>query len=267
MKKTFLILAAVSFVLVSAVAKQKKTEKTLPTPPVVVFANGVDSMSYALGMNVGADFGRNIKGIPGGKTNLDLLIKGFSSALKGDSTLMKAELATEYFKNFITKAQAADLQIKKADGEKFLAENKAKSGVKTTESGLQYEVLVPADGTKPSVTDTVKVHYTGTFIDGTKFDSSLDRGTPATFALNQVIKGWTEGVQLMSVGSKYKFVVPYALAYGEEGRPNGGIPGFSTLVFEVELLAINAFKEAKPVVLAKPVSAPKAVKASSAKKK
>jgi len=123
-----------------------------------------------------------------------------------------------------------------------LVENKTKDGVNTTPSGLQYKVLVYKDGPKPKLTDSVKVHYQGFFIDGTKFDSSIDRGVPITFPLNQVIPGWTEGVQLMSVGSKYKFFVPYTLAYGENGTGNGIIPGFSTLIYEVELLEIIHLK-------------------------
>jgi FKBP-type peptidyl-prolyl cis-trans isomerase len=115
-------------------------------------------------------------------------------------------------------------------------------GVNVTPSGLQYKVLVPAEGKKPQAQDTVKVHYTGTLLDGTKFDSSVDRGEPIEFPLNQVIKGWTEGVQLMAVGSKYQFFIPYNLGYGEQGA-GGVIPPFATLIFEVELLDIKPFKE------------------------
>jgi len=121
-------------------------------------------------------------------------------------------------------------------GKAFLAENAAKEGVTVTESGLQYEVLVEGTGVKPLATDTVKVHYKGTLIDGTEFDSSYSRGEPAEFPLNRVISGWTEGVQLMSEGSKFKFVIPSELAYGE--RATGSITPNSTLVFEVELLDV-----------------------------
>ena len=117
-------------------------------------------------------------------------------------------------------------------------ENAKKEGVKVTESGIQYEVLKAADGEKPKATDTVKVHYKGTFLNGETFDSSYDRGEPAVFPLNRVIKGWTEGVQLMSVGSKYKFTIPSDLAYGPVGNPPR-IPGNSVLVFEIELLDIQ----------------------------
>lgn len=251
MKKTVLILAAIALVFVSADAKEKKNKKSkdasMPISSVTVFNNGTDSMSYALGLNVGTDFAKNIKAIPGGKSNVDLLIKGFTTAMKGDSALMTAEFATEYFRNYIAVAQTKDADEKKSAGVKFLAENKTKAGVTTTESGLQYQVLVPAEGLKPKATDSVKVHYQGYLLDGTKFDSSVDRGEPIVFPLNQVIPGWTEGVQLMSVGSKYKFFVPYELGYGEKGA-GGVIPPFATLTFEVELLDIKPLVEVAPVV-------------------
>ena len=265
MKKTILVLIAVSFVFASTNAqlfknKTKKAVAPVVVAPVNILTNDVDSMSYALGLNVGSDFAKNLKGIPGGKSNIDLLIKGFNTAMRGDSVLMKSEVANEYFKNYITKAQAKDIVIKKASGEKFLNENKTKEGITTTASGLQYQVLVAKDGAKPNATDTVKVHYTGTLIDGTKFDSSIDRGEPISFPLNQVIPGWTEGVQLMSVGSKYKFFVPYTLGYGEKGAGNGAIPGFATLIFEVELLDIKPFKEPTPKVEIKTVEQHQTVK-------
>lgn len=257
MKRTLIIVTAFSMLFASAEAKKKK-EVAVVAPPATVFANSVDSMSYALGVNVGTDFGKNIKKIPGGKSNIDLLIKGFATAMKGDSALMSAAFANEYFRNYITKAQAAETEVKKIEGEKFLAENKTKAGVTTTASGLQYQILKDAQGPKPKATDSVQVHYKGTLIDGTQFDSSYDRGEPITFPLNQVIPGWTEGVQLMSVGSKYKLFVPYTLGYGERGA-GGSIPGFSTLIFEVELLAI------KPVVEKAPEKAPVAPKTDKKK--
>ena len=196
MKKTVLILAAISLVFATSEAKSKKPEKQVQAP-VNVLVNDVDTMSYALGLNVGTDFAKNLKAIPGGKSNIELLIKGFSTAMRGDSSLLKPEVAMEFFKNYISKAQAKDANVKKAAGEKFLAENKTKDSIVTTASGLQYKVLVAKEGPKPQATDSVKVHYQGFLIDGTKFDSSVDRGQPITFPLNQVIPGWTEGVQLM----------------------------------------------------------------------
>ena len=124
-------------------------------------------------------------------------------------------------------------------GEDYLKSNAEKEGVKVTESGLQYSVITAADGAKPKATDEVTVHYRGTLIDGTEFDSSYSRGAPTSFTLNEVIPGWTEGVQLMSVGSKYRFVIPFNLAYGERGA-GGQIGPFETLIFEVELLEIKS---------------------------
>ena len=123
-------------------------------------------------------------------------------------------------------------------GQAFLAANAKKEGVVTTATGLQYKVLENGTGAKPKATDTVNVHYRGTFIDGKTFDSSYDRGEPISFPLNRVIPGWTEGVQLMPVGSKYEFYIPYQLAYGERGA-GGAIPGYATLIFLVELLGIE----------------------------
>ena len=136
----------------------------------------------------------------------------------------------DYVMNMSTKA--------KAEGEQFLAENAKREGVKTTESGLQYEVIEATLGQKPKATDKVKVHYEGTLIDGTVFDSSYKRGEAISFPLNGVIKGWTEGLQLMSVGSKYKFFIPYQLAYGERGA-GASIPPYAALIFTIELLGIE----------------------------
>ena len=204
-----------------------------------ILTNDVDSMSYCLGINVGTDFLKNIKGIPGGKANLDMLVNAFSIAMKEESSLIDTAFAKIYFKKYIEKVQSDDATLKKLIGENFLKENKTKKGIITTASGLQYQVLISKNGQKPLETDKVKVHYQGFLIDGTKFDSSIDRGEPITFPLNQVISGWTEGIQLMSVGSKYKFFVPYKLGYGEQGAGNGVIPGYSTLIFDVELLDIE----------------------------
>jgi FKBP-type peptidyl-prolyl cis-trans isomerase len=264
MKKTVLILAAISLVFATSEAKSKKPVKQVQAP-VNVLVNDVDTMSYALGLNVGTDFAKNLKAIPGGKSNIELLIKGFSTAMRGDSSLLKPEVAMEFFKNYISKAQAKDAEVKRSAGEKFLAENKTKDSVVTTASGLQYKVIVAKEGPKPKATDSVEVHYQGFLIDGTKFDSSVDRGKPITFPLNQVIPGWTEGVQLMSVGSKYKFFVPYTLGYGEKGAGNGAIPGYSTLIFEVELLDIRTPKQ----IVTAPESnsvAPKVIKRSTTKR-
>ncbi|MDR1584790.1 MAG: FKBP-type peptidyl-prolyl cis-trans isomerase [Prevotellaceae bacterium] len=241
MKKVFLLVAAIAIVLAPVEAKSKKKSKKTPLVeevPAPLFTNDVDSMSYALGMNLGANFGENLKNIPGGKSNADLLIKGFATVLKGDSALMTQEFANEYFGSYITKYQQLEAGKSKTENAAYLEENKTKEGVQVTESGLQYIVVTPAEGAKPLATDKVKVHYEGFLINGDKFDSSVDRGEPIVFPLNQVIPGWTEGVQLMSTGAKYKFFIPYNLAYGEQGR-QGAIPPYATLIFDVELLEIN----------------------------
>lgn len=253
---------AICLIVGATEAKSKKTKETAKPVPVKILSNEVDSMSYALGVNVGTNFGRDIKNIPGGKINIELLAKGINEALKGDSTLLTATFADEYFRKYITKAQEADIAVKKSAGEKFLAENKVKPGIKTTASGLQYQVITEGQGPKPAATDTVKVHYQGFLIDGTKFDSSVDHGQPISFPLNGVIPGWTEGVQLMTVGSKYKFFIPSELGYGERGAGNT-IPPHSTLIFEVELLQITP---AAPKQIEAAPAAPKTTKATPAKK-
>ena len=168
-----------------------------------------------------------------------LFAKGMIDAENEKNTLDE-QSAQGYVMTYMQKRQAD--QMKKAygknidEGEKFLAENKKRDGIQETSSGLQYEVITMGTGDKPGAQDVVKVHYTGMLIDSTKFDSSVDRGEPAQFGVNQVITGWQEGIQLMPVGSKFKFYIPYELGYGEQGT--GPIPPYSTLLFEVELLEI-----------------------------
>lgn len=192
--------------------------------------------------NMGEQIGKSIKeqeangliGEPSLTTDFALIKQGFINGLSGDDSQFDGRAAGEYIQatlNFIKYGET------KEQGEKFLAENKLREGVIVTESGLQYEVLKMGKGKKPAATDRVKVHYHGTLTDGTVFDSSVDRGEPIVFALNQVIPGWTEGVQLMPVGSKFKFFIPQELGYGE--RAAGSIPPYSTLIFEVELLGIE----------------------------
>ena len=199
----------------------------------------VDSASYAIGISTGAGYKENLKTLPGGEANIDDLIAGFIQALEGDSSAMKMtpQEAQQYLQTYFIEAQAREARETKEAGEKFLAENKTKEGVITIESGLQYKVITEGTGAKVTKDDKVKVHYTGTLLDGTKFDSSLDRGEPAQFGVGQVIKGWTEGLQIMPVGSKYIFWIPSDLAYGERGAGRDIKPN-SVLKFEVELLEI-----------------------------
>ena len=199
----------------------------------------VDSASYAIGINTGANYRTNLKTLPGGEANIDDLIAGFIQAIKGDSAAMKMtpETAQQYLQTYFVEASANEAAQNKEAGEKFLAENKTKEGVITTESGLQYKVEKEGTGEKPTAADRVKVHYTGTLLDGTKFDSSVDRGEPAEFGVSQVIRGWTEGLQIMPAGSKYIFWIPSELAYGERGAGQDIKPN-SVLKFEVELLEV-----------------------------
>lgn len=176
------------------------------------------------------------------KINYNLVRQGLINAIKGEKTQMTAEQAQEYVQNVMNKRQEERMMEKygsnKAAGEKYLADNKGKAGIQTTASGLQYEVIKEGTGAKPTATDMVKVHYEGKLINDTIFDSSMQRGEPAVFGVGQVIPGWTEGLQLMPVGSKYRFYIPQNLAYGaNENNPQ--IPPFSTLVFDVELLSIE----------------------------
>jgi FKBP-type peptidyl-prolyl cis-trans isomerase len=197
-----------------------------------------DSAAYAIGVDIGNNIKKNLPTAPGGK-DLDqkIILAAFTQAVNGDSSLISAEMAGGVTQSYFMKMQAAEGEKGKEAGIQFLAENGKRPEVKTTVSGLQYEVIKEGTGAKPVAEDKVKVHYHGTTIEGKVFDSSVDRGEPVEFALNQVIKGWTEGLQLMSVGSKYKLFIPSELAYGEQAagpeiKPN------STLIFEVELLDI-----------------------------
>ena len=203
-----------------------------------------DKVSYMIGMDVG-------RGLVQIKDELDLnvVIQALKDEFAGSKTALTQEESQQVRQDFMQKLQAkrvAEEKVaadkNKAEGEAFLAKNKAKSGIKTTASGLQYQVVKQGTGPKPKETDTVKVDYTGTKIDGTTFDSSVERGEPATFPLNGVIKGWTEGLQLMPVGSEYKLFIPADLAYGENAPPSIGAN--ATLIFDVKLISIETGKAA-----------------------
>lgn len=193
-----------------------------------------DSLSYTIGLSIGNSFSQSDLV----DLNYEMLIKGMKDQ-KDSVGAMELQEAEAYIQEVLMKKQEAKAAIDKQAGVEFLAANKAKPGVMTTASGLQYQVISEGTGQKPKETDMVTVHYHGTTIDGTVFDSSVDRGEPASFGLNQVIPGWTEGVQLMSVGSKYKFFIPENLAYGAQS-PSPSIKPYSTLIFEVELISIDS---------------------------
>ena len=193
----------------------------------------MDKFSYGLGMGIG----QNLLSMGVENMNVDDFVKGLKDVLTGAKTEMThAEAQTVVNEHFRKLAEDAYAQ-NKASGEAFLAANAKKEGVTVLPSGLQYLVLTEGNGKKPSATSQVKCHYEGTLLNGVKFDSSYDRNEPAVFGLNQVIAGWTEGVQLMSEGSKYEFYIPYDLAYGAHGAP-GAIPPYATLKFVVELLEV-----------------------------
>ena len=194
----------------------------------------MDKISYALGLSMG----QNLMGSGVETLNYQDLAQGIEDVLTHQQPKISYQEAQQVLGQFFQELEAKVAGAAKADGEKFLAENAKREGVKVTACGLQYDVLEPSLGQKPKATDTVRVHYEGTLIDGTVFDSSYRRGESISFPLNGVIKGWTEGLQLMSVGSKYKFFIPYQLAYGERGAGQS-IPPYAALIFTVELLGIE----------------------------
>lgn len=200
----------------------------------------MDKVSYALGLGIGSQ----LKGMGAEKLNIDDFAQAIKDSIAGKEQISASE-AQKIVQEFFTeqeKAQRAAAAEKgkqmKAEGENFLAENAKKEGVVTTASGLQYMVLKEGTGKSPKATDSVMCHYEGFLTNGTVFDSSIQRGTPATFPLGGVIKGWTEGLQLMKEGGKTRFFIPYNLAYGEAGA-SGAIPPYAALIFDVELIEVK----------------------------
>jgi FKBP-type peptidyl-prolyl cis-trans isomerase len=200
----------------------------------------VDSVSYAIGVLVGSNNLKQLSSAPGG-SDLDAIImsSAFSTASTEGELQITEEAANLLVQSFFQNAGERKGQDNLEEGNAFLETNKAREGITITESGLQYEVLTAGTGAKPTAADQVRVHYHGTLIDGTVFDSSVDRGEPATFGVGQVIPGWTEALQLMPTGSKWKVYLPSAIAYGERGA-GGEIGPNAALIFEVELLEIIA---------------------------
>lgn len=200
----------------------------------------MDKVSYALGLGIGQQLAQ----MGASDLNIDDFADAIKDVINGNELKVPHKdaqtIVQEYFRQQeerINAIRAEQGKTAKAEGEKFLAENGKKEGVVTLKSGLQYEVLREGNGKKPKATDQVKCHYEGTLINGQVFDSSYKRNEPAVFPLNQVIPGWTEGLQLMQEGAKYRFYIPYILAYGESGA-GSSIPPFATLIFDVELLEV-----------------------------
>jgi len=242
-------LIAVALLAVAGCQEDAKVEEKAP-----VLETEVQKQAYGLGASIGMYMQRNLEEHDRLGLTLDkaLIERGFIDSINDKSVIEKEEIQA-LLTNLDTtmKAKQKELAAKESEeslavGQKFLDDNAKKEGVVVTESGIQYSVITAAEGDKPLATDTVKVHYKGTFLNGDTFDSSYDRGEPAVFPLNRVIKGWTEGVQLMSVGSKFKFTIPSDLAYGPNGNPPR-IPGNSVLEFEIELLEIQKSEPAPQV--------------------
>lgn len=194
----------------------------------------MDKLSYAWGLAMG----RQLKGMGVSNLDADTFRNGVMNAFDGTEPAIPVEEAQKLINDYLQELQDKAEKVARAEGEQFLAENGKKENVKTTASGLQYVVEKEGTGAQPTAEDEVTVHYTGKLLNDQVFDSSVNRGEPATFPLNRVIPGWTEGVQLMKEGAKYTFFIPSDLAYGPQGVP-GAIPPHSTLIFDVELIKVN----------------------------
>ena len=252
MKKISLIaLTTTLFVLSGCTQQDEEKPSTLPE-------SKDEQMAYAVGVSAGKSMAKNLASLEGTKINVDadLVVEGFADGIKETSQLDDKTLQSliAEFRGNISLAmqkkrkdeaakQAEEASGNLAKGAAFLEENKSKEGVVTLESGLQYKIIQAGDGKSPTITDQVKVNYKGTLIDGTQFDSSFDRGQPAVFGVNRVVKGWQEGIPLMKEGAKWQFFIPSELGYGMRGRPN--IPAGSVLIFQVDLLEVLPKPEAK----------------------
>lgn len=219
--------------VVGCEAQQGKTDVKTETSQTEKSQTDMSKVSYSYGVLMG----QSLKDMSIDSLDLDRLFKGLKDVMNENELEVTEDDARITIQTFVTQQRQEQAGAAKAEGEKFLAANAKKEGVVTTASGLQYKILRKGTGVSPTAEDVVQVHYKGTLIDGTVFDSSYKRGKPAEFPVGGVIKGWTEALQLMKEGAKYKLFIPYDLAYGERGTR--GIPPYSTLIFEVELLKVK----------------------------
>jgi FKBP-type peptidyl-prolyl cis-trans isomerase FklB len=233
MKKILFMLLLVNSSIAMLAQPGKKVAKPTPKPTAAFLKNLQDSASYALGYNVGQNIAQRYKDL-----NVEILNRAIKDALTKKASIMDPNLTNQCMNNYMALQRGKSSEVAKKAGDKFLAENKKRAGVVTTASGLQYEILTQGTGAKPVSSDMVKVHYEGRLLNGTVFDASLKHGTePASFGVGGVIAGWTEVLQLMPVGSKYRVYVPSNLAYGDYGAGESIGPG-ETLIFDIDLLEI-----------------------------
>jgi FKBP-type peptidyl-prolyl cis-trans isomerase FklB len=232
-KYIFLITLITGCFQLNAQSNKNQASTETPGKQTLNLANQTDSLSYSIGIMVASFYKQQ------GITNINetLVNKAISDKMKGDSTLLTEQQCNQVLMSFIEKSKAEKASAAKKQGAAFLAENKTKPGVVTTASGLQYVVIKQGTGPKPTATDKVKCDYEGRLIDGTVFDSSIKQGKPIEFAVNGVIPGWTEALQLMNTGSKYRLFIPSSLAYGDQQMGPDIKPG-STLIFDVDLIEI-----------------------------
>lgn len=237
MIKPITIMGLLTVSVLPAFAQQKSKQQITSNQQQItpMFENKIDSASYAFGLSMARDLKKR------GLKNLDgkLVAQAIEDYFSGKPLQISEEDEYKAISEVLTAAAEELKKEQSATGDAFLAQNKTKAGIHTTASGLQYEIIRDTDGAKPSTTDSVTVNYKGALLDGKVFDSSYDRGEPTSFPLNRVIAGWQEGLQLMPVGSHYRFYIPYQLGYGERGAGND-IPPYSVLIFDVELLKIGS---------------------------
>jgi len=231
--KKISILFILAAIIISPLAAQQKTSSGIR------LTSAVDSACYAIGMSHGLGLRDQMATFPGGQANFHAVAEAFLYAITGDIEALQInpELAQAFLQAYIMEATTKDAEAAKIEEALYLAENKTREGVITTESGLQYKVVKQGEGEKPTIDDIVTVHYIGILLDGTIFQSSYERGEPLTMGVTQFISGWAEGLQLMPVGSTYVFWIPSELAYGEQGK--GRIKPNTMLIFEVVLLSFE----------------------------